>query len=33
MKQQLLELTATETDQARGFWLDKPWIEDARQPV
>lgn len=33
MKQQLLELTVTETDHARGFWLDKPWIEDARRPA
>lgn len=33
MKQQLLELTVTETDHARGFWLDKPWVEDARRPA
>lgn len=33
MKLQLLELTVTETDHARGFWLDKPWIEDARRPA
>ncbi|GAA0399352.1 hypothetical protein GCM10009093_27370 [Brevundimonas terrae] len=33
IKQRLLELTITETSNARGFWLDKPWIEDARRPT
>lgn len=33
MKLQLLEFSVSETDHGRGFWLDKPWVEEGRRPA
>jgi len=31
LKRQLLEFKISETDEARGYWLDKPWIAEDRR--